>query len=415
MVLTIIVMAANGVPPISASWKSRIDAPYLANPQALAFELAGSGAKKPAVDWVDDWLFRQPPPANTRMLGKLPIYVTYRAARSLGVTPLTAFYASYQCWTAAFLFSFLLLGARCCVSAARHIAPDTDVPDHAARVVAMCMLAAMPPVLFASKFPVHGSPNEFLSYALLAAAMQALLSGKLPLYVLFAVSAIPCRETNLITLLPLLIMGPGRRFTRVTTALTIIAVSLAFRAAVGGVYDPFAGAQHNWAYPWETVALLYLTFGPLPLIAACYALRAAARPAHAREQRFVLCAAWSVTMTLLIVLFLARVRETRILFILYIYVLPLALLGIHQFFDDMTRARRALLLGAALLGAVLTFRLHVTLMPMDGPDFARKANMLASVYGGFGGGWRLQLLAYCLFAAPALAIGLRASRARKPA
>lgn len=406
LLLTVIVMAMYGVPALREADKTRIDAPYLANPEAFAFELIGNDASKPVDVWVDDWFFRAKPPANARLLAKLPIYATYRAARSWGVAPLAAFFDSYRCWTAVFLFAFLLLGARCCATAARHVAPTAVTATGALEIVAMCALAALPPVLFACKFPIHGSPNDLLGYALIAAAMNALFSGNLARYVMFALSGIACRETNLITLLPLLILGPGSVRARAITAFAIVALSAVFHTVVGGTYDPLAGARHNWEFPWESAGFVYLTFGPLWLTAAFYGLRAAQRPENSGARRFLLCAALSLPLVLAVVVGLARVREIRILFVLYIYVVPLGLLGIHHFLATMTCARRALLIGAFLLGVAVTFRLYVTLLPVDATDFARKADALSSLYGGFGGGWQAEFLAYFLLAVPALAIGL---------
>ena len=406
LLLTVIVMAMNGVPALREADKTRIDAPYLANPEAFAFELIGDDASQPVEVWVDDWFFRSKPPANARLLAKLPIYATYRAARSWGVAPLAAFFDSYRCWTAVFLFAFLLLGARCCATAARHVAPTALASTGALEIVAMCALAALPPVLFACKFPIHSSPNDLLGYALIAAAMNALLNGKLRRYVWFALCGIPCRETNLVTLLPLLILGPGSVRARAITALAIVALSAVFHTVVGGTYDPLVGARRNWEFPWESAGFVYLTFGPLWLTAAFYGLRAAQCPENGGARRFLLCAALSVPLVLAVVLGLARVREIRILFVLYIYVVPLGLLGIHHFLGTITRARRALLSGAVLLSVAATLRLYVTLLPIDPTDLARKADALASLYGGFGGGWQMEFLAYFLLAVPALAIGV---------
>ncbi len=410
LALTTIVMAVNGVPALSETYRTQLDAPYLASPSAFAFELVGKEADKSDAVWIDEWFFHQTPPANARMLAKLPIYLSYRAACRLRVAPLTAFYASYRCWTAIFLCAFLLLGARCCATAARDIAPATHASWRSTEMLAMCALAALPPVLFGCKFPIHGSPNDLLGYALLAASMQALFTRNLARYLLFALCAIVCRETNLITLIPLLILGPGGARARGSAALAIVALSLVFRAVVGGAYDPFVGARYNWEFPWESASFLYLTFGPLWLTAMFYGLCLMRGPQQAATRRFLWCAALSVPLVLVVVLGVARAREIRIPFVLYIYVIPLAVLGIQRFFDNFTRARRALLLSAVLLGMALTFRLYVTLMPLDFAAHARRAHAFASLYGGFGGGWQFEFLAYFLLALPALAIGLSLMR-----
>ena len=410
LLLTMVVMATNGVPAWRAMDKVRIDAPYLANPAALAFELVGNDANKPVEVWVDDWMWRAAPPANARLLAKLPIYASYRVARGLGVAPLTALFGSYRAWTAVFLFAFLSLGARCCANTTRYFTPTPLASPRLLEIVAMCALAALPPVLFACKFPVHGSPNEFLGYALIAAAMQALLAGKLGRYVLFALCGIPCRETNLLTLLPLLVMGPGSVLARGTTALAIVVLSAVFHSLVGSSYDPLAGAHHNWEYPWESAGFAYLAFGPLWLTAVGYGLHAARCVQHRDAVRWLCCAALSVLCVAAIVLCFARVREIRILFVLYIYVVPLGLLGVQHFLGDMTRGRRLLLSAAVLVGAALTFRLYVALLPTDAEDFARKANALASLYGGFGSGWQALFFTYFLLALPALAVAVSLSR-----
>ena len=403
LALTALIFLVNGVLlPGSTS----VDSPYIANQVAFAFELSGDDMEQEPAQWIDTWFFHAPPPANARLLGKVPIYLSYRLANYCGLTPLDAFYLSYLAWTAAFVYAFLLFGARCVATIAGRIEMLSGPAHRRLELPSMVILALLPPVLFAFKFPVHGSPNEFLGYALIAACMNTLLEEHLARFCVFALLGVPCRETNLLTLLPMLVLGSGDGLRRGLIALAVVLASLAFRLTLGGHYAPTAGAEHNWIFPAETLAFAYLVFGPLWMPAALSAAEILRNPPNREARLYALCALVSVLLVVAAVMLFARMREIRITYTLWIYVVPLALAAIDSFMRRATRAQHFILGCCMALGAALTLGLYMLLLPRGPADFTHKAGALLHFYSGFGGGWSWHFLIYALPAIPLLAIGL---------
>ena len=200
---------------------------YLHNQAAFAFELVGSHWRHPE-PWLHGWFFDQAAPFKYRLLGKIPLYLTYRAFETV-LRPLPALYYAYLLWSWLFLALALRLGADLCVEILKRTLPDANIGERAMQVSALVLLALCPPLMLAFKFPVHGSPNDLLAYALIAQACLSLIREQYRQFVLWMLLAVPCRETNLIMLLPFVMLRkPDWRF-RFGMAALVLGANLVYR------------------------------------------------------------------------------------------------------------------------------------------------------------------------------------------
>lgn len=152
-----------------------------------------------------------------------------------------------------------------------------------------------------------------------------------------------------------------------------------------GSYDPTGGARMNLAIPVQSLAFLFLVFGPLwlPGLMGYWRLRREqVQPPALRAM--VRAFPWAVVLTLAVVVSFARVREIRILYVLSIWLVPFSLLWLYR-----RRAHLAALLKEkyfalwvlALLVAML--RLRVWLFPPDQEAHRRLENVLGIMFTGF--------------------------------
>ena len=347
---------------------------YLHNQAAFAFELVGNHWRHPE-PWLHDWFFNQDAPYKYRLLGKVPVYLCYKALGMM-LHPLPALYYAYLLWCWLFLALVLRLGTDLCWEILKHCVPGVEEP--VVRRLALLVLVLCPPLLFAFKFPTHGSPNDLLGYALIALACLSLMREQYRQFVFWMLLAVPCRETNLIMLLPFVMLRkPDWRF-RFGTAALVLAANLAYRWLWPGHYNPFTAAGHNLQYPLESLFYLFLVFAPLWLLGLLGYGKLRRQDIENDAVNALVRSFLPATVAVLVISFsLARVREIRIEFILFFYVIPFSLAYLLQ---------RWKMVPILILTVLLALRLWLYFL------------------GGFGGDWQGVFMAY--FVVTLLVVGV---------
>lgn len=201
-----------------------------------------------------------------------------------------------------------------------------------------CLLfLASPPVTLAY-LHVH-TREDPLAYFLVVLAMVAVFKSKVVLVSLISILASLTRETTLIVpLVYLLVSGDSLRRRFLVFAPPVLS-TLVLRILLGFVaYNPFFGSIRNIEYPVETVCFLFMTFGVLWLPSFI-------RLRDMRKQECSPSYAWRVLISsapvaLVLVMgthvTLARAIENRISFLLFPWIIPLAL---HWFRANTGRIR----------------------------------------------------------------------------
>lgn len=324
--LASIIMLCNGIFSIGYE-KNDLLSPSISNKYALSYELSGDDWENPEI-WVDKWFFDQPAPFKYRLLGKIPIFITYKLLSHFNVSRLDAFYYTYLAWTFVFMSCFLFYSEKLFSIFMSNCNLSSFVDKRIAFYIATSSLALSPPVLFAFKFPVHGGPNDFLAYSLISFSLLSLVKSNIYGFMSCAVVGIFCRETNLVTLIPFVFMGNISLTKKWSVVGLVGLVFLCYRLGWEGSYNPLYGALHNFEYKFESVLFLFMTFGPFWVLGWLGHREVLALPStknnfiQAVNKSYYI----STAIVTVIVFSFARVREMRIEFILFFYYIPYGLL-----------------------------------------------------------------------------------------
>lgn len=396
MLLAAMVFAANQFFTSSIKNSAPGD-PFISNMYSFSLELAGEKFKAPEV-WIHEWFFKQEAPFKYRFLAKLPIYASYQLLMGFGLEQLPALYGAYMFWLFVFLLAFLILASLLVTSIVRRFYLPSEAPDpqRLFMVSALC-LSLSAPVLWAFKFPVHGSPNDFLGYCFIAAALLALMHQRFNAFIVLTAISVFCRETNLVVLAPFMLMQALRMPQRVLSAGVLIGIYLLFRWQMGaGEYDPTEGAAHNRRFPAETISFLFLAFGPFWVLGvAGFIERWRARDTDdflkALHRSFI-----PATLLVLVIVFLfARIREIRIEFILFFYFLPYGIyFMLQQGKQCLQSFRHPAGWLALLITGLIVFRMSLFFTPINAAHDQHLYQSFAHLYGGFGHGWITIFIAY---------------------
>lgn len=366
------------------------DAPYLSNIYAFSFELGGNPWQTPEA-WIDSWFFNAPPPFKYRLLGKLPIYITYHFLLSNGFDKLIALYAAYTLWTGLFLFTFLWSAARFCECFIGY----ANRQGFKIFFLSSTLIALSAPVFWAFKFPVHGSPNDFLGYTLISLALIALMKNHLFWFLVFCMAGIFCRETCLIVLLPFCLnknIGITRKLGNI---LLLAIIFICYRHLWPGYYNPFDGAKLNWRFPLESLSFLFLTFGPFWLTSFIGYQLICIHTKDDNIKAFNFSFMPAVITVLVVVFLLARVREIRIEFILFAYFIPYSVFYIQQRHKEIISFIFSIAgLIATIAVALILVRVYFIFTPITVIKHQALLQLFNHFYTGFGGGWIKQFLAY---------------------
>jgi len=370
----------------------KVDSPYISNRLAFAYELAGNDFQKPPKEWIKNWFYNQPSPFKYRILAKVPIWLTYYSLQeySYFVSEFDAFYFSYLIWTYFFIVAFLFLCHRFSACFLSDILDDKLIVLESLTInfFIFFIIVICPPVLFAFKFPVHGSPNDFLSYTLILLCLILIRSGKIILFTFFCLVSLLCRETNLIVLLPFVFLREVTLLKRLLVVICAISFLLVYRMTFPGAYNPFSGSMHNLNFPYESVLFMFMIFGFIWCLgfAGWLELRKKTNSDFIRSlvNSFII----SIAFFLIINLIFARIREIRIGFILFFYFIPFSIYYLYANIELLKKLISSIyfwLLIACL--ALMVLLIYIQILPINEIDYSNKIAVLNQFYGGFGGGW----------------------------
>jgi hypothetical protein len=388
----ILILLAGSVVVLNARW---VEGSSISNPDAVAWELAGKDKDSPPEGWIDRWMWHQEAPFRYRVLGKLPVWAAWNLVGKAGGSG--SFYIIYLIW------SFLCLGAAVIAlySFLRLLLRDLEGEGGKLSLFGCLLFLSAPPVLFAYKFPLHTSPNDFLGYFLTVLGVSMVIRERPGRMSLVSCLAALCRETTLVVPLVYLLFSRDSWRRRMVLSLLPVAVLAAVRVVWWSAYRPLEGLSYNLAYPIEAFAFLFLLFGPLWVPALAGLREPILRTdAHRRDLAGTLPCV-SILLVVFTVLF-GRIREIRILFILFIYAIPLALVrlaGCRERIRRLTRSFRYWLY--VLVAAVFVLLLHANAPAASIEEGIAIFGKLRHFYGGYGRGWVNETAIY-LFAALAV-------------
>jgi hypothetical protein len=376
-----------------------VEGSSIASADALAWDLLGQNQAPP--EWPDQWMWHQEAPYKYRILGKLPVWLTWRLFLS-GRGPqgfLISFIAWAWIWLTAALFALrgYLADLRRNDSAGEPRPGPALLAGKPGPLLGVLLFALSPPILFAFKFPVHSTPNDFLEYFLVLLAMLALLRGRPGRMSLLSCLAVFCRETSLLVPLTYLLVADGPWRRRLLWSLAPVLCWILLRLAWWEAYNPVAGGLYNLGVPLESLGFLFLVFGPLWLL-----LLPGRRLAAGLEPGWGWSALgssfpWIAIAALAITLGLARVREIRILFILFPFVVPFCLAWFSAAEGRIRQALRSVRYWAYVLACLLLLVfLRLFLVAPDKETALAVFERLRHFYGGYGGGWLSIGYAYLL-------------------
>ncbi len=229
---------------------------------------------------------------------------------------------------------------------------------------------ASPPVTLAYKYPVF-TREDPLAYFLVLLGLLGVFKRK-PVWVsVIAVLAALTRETTLIIPLTYLLAARDSWHNKILVCLPPVIAAIGIRFLLGyASYNPFEGSIYNFETPWQSLAFIFCIFGALWLPFAAQ-LRA---QWHTRQTAGE---AWRIIISTAPIVFLivfgthivfARAREIRISFLMFPWIISLALAWF-----DTKRARLTLLFSkpmswvwlSGVLGSLFALTLFASLAIPD--------------------------------------------------
>ncbi|MBI5651231.1 MAG: hypothetical protein HZC40_12430 [Chloroflexi bacterium] len=190
-----------------------------------------------------------------------------------------------------------------------------------------CLLFLIsPPVLLAYKYPVY-TREEPLAYLLILLGLIAIIQAKPVWIAILGFFAGLTRETTLILPLTYWLTAHDAWRKKILVMIPPIIAVVGVRVLLGyQTYDPFEGSRYNFETPLQSIAFLFMIFGFLWF---AFALRLCKRWRDSNADpawRMLIATAPIVTLLALGThIAFARAREIRISYILFPWVIPLAL------------------------------------------------------------------------------------------
>ncbi len=365
-----------------------VEGSSLNNEISLAFELSGNAyLHLPTDEWIKIWLWEQAAPSHYRILGKWVVISFYELIRFAFLNNLIAFYWAFviSCFLSLWLTLVLLYYFT------YQIFKENSFFN--ARLAGFIFVSC-PPILFAFKFPIHGSPNDFLGYALMLSALISLNLRYFLYFYLSIILSIFCRETNLLVVFVFLFFySEIHLIKRIVVSILSIALFLLYRWFWYREYNPLQGAALNWYSPYESLLFLFLVFGGLWITAILGFLQLKKYQVNHQPFNIIVNAfPWVTLLTILIIALFARVREIRLEFIVFFAVIPLSIYFINQIkFAELLNKKYIVYSGLTLL---CTLYLKLRLIPENQLENEYFLELFNHWYGGFGGGWVLITLVY---------------------
>lgn len=388
------------------SWM--VEGSSVAAPDALAWDQLGQN-DAPS-DWMDSWMWHQEAPYKYRILGKLPVWLCWKlSAGTRGGDPLV--------WFVAWGFLCLLATLFALRHYLRHLMESARASRPDALALAGCLLFVLaPPALFAFKFPLHTTPNDLLGYFLVTLGLSAAIRNQARRMCLVSCAGVFCRETALLVPFAFLLTSPDPWRKRLAWSAAPLLCWGALRVLWWEPYRPVEGGLYNLIHPWETLCFLFLLFAPFwPVMVAGWARARRLARQEPQWRAFTRILPWAASLLFLVTLLLARVRELRVLFVLFPFVLPLVLVwwssdGAHAI--RTLRRKRTMILAGVVLAIVIWMR--STLVATSREQALAVWNQLRHFYGGYGKGWLDIAYAYLFLTLIALILVLSARRPEAP-
>lgn len=182
-----------------------------------------------------------------------------------------------------------------------------------------------PPVLLAYKYPVY-TREEPLAYLMLLLGLIAIIKAKPAWVALFGFFAGLTRETTLILPLTYFLATRDSLTKKILVFVPPILAGVGVRVLLGyQAYDPLEGARYNFETPLQSIAFLFMIFGFLWF---AFAVRLRERGRATNDPAWHILVTTAPIVTLLALgthIAFARAREIRISYILFPWVIPLAL------------------------------------------------------------------------------------------
>lgn len=363
-----------------------VEGSWVKGAETYIYRLTNDSQHLPPEQWPDKWMWEQKAPFKYRVLGRLPIWIIWKLSFK---PPAVIVYWVYMGWAYLYMLATLYLLYSLVLMLFKPIAEHH--PSYRALPLWGCLLfLTAPPVLFLFKFPVHTRPNDVLAYCLMLLGLRLILQQKSRLVCLVACVAVFCRENLLLIPLVYLITShdPARR--KYLLSLLPCLLLVIYRLAWWERYDISVGSGHNFEYPLETYGFFFLVFGALWLtgIVGYIEMKRSAYRQH--PQWAILIKAFPV-VTLLVIgttVFLARVREMRILFLLFPFFIPFSVYWIIINAPEWKIKIRTPAYWICLGGVLAVILNGIQIMhPKSELDHKFFSYTFAHLYGGFGGGW----------------------------
>ena len=309
----------------------------ISSPKALAGELCFTG-EDPAA-----WTVSTVSPYKYRVIFKWLVDTPYRL---LGGDQSPMFYYTY-------VFESLL----CVLAAGIAFFYYLRAYTHSSAVASIgnLLFYICPPLCCAYVFPVH-TREDPLAYLLLCLGLLAILKQRTGCYLLLCFVSPLCRET--LAVIPFI--GMASNFSKPVSLaglglalLSGIAVRLGYGFEGYPVFEQ--GLHYNLANLGETAIFMYIAFGPLWVIGVH---RWIERPKTDFMSRSFPIAVLLIAGTCLV---LARVREIRLLYLLFPWILSFSAEWLHRYWKDaiqcVVKESVAMIIAmfAFALGAVLFF------------------------------------------------------------
>ncbi|RKZ72894.1 MAG: hypothetical protein DRR19_31545 [Candidatus Parabeggiatoa sp. nov. 1] len=372
----------------------------LQHPLALAYELAGNSFNEPSRQWINQWMWEQGSPFKFRILGKLPVWLTYQAFDSPTADAALIFYNSFIFWGFVWM-SATLITLYFYLKMLFKALPSTQ-PHHLTLSFIGCLLfLTAPPILAGFKFPVHTAPNDLLGYFLILLGVIMILKNKPIAMCIIASIAVFCRETTLIVPFLYLITSRDTLKNRAFFSLFPVVVWVCYRVVGWEHYSASSGAQHNFEYPYETMAFLFLVFGFLWIFSIMGFLELRKTLGANGDMWNMLAKAfpWIIALVLCINLFLARIREIRISFIIFFLIIPFAVAWVVKNTQTIKKTfQNKWFWLYILVTTFIVIRFRILMMPISSQEHLQYLSKWAHFYDGFGGGW-LNIFPFYLFIA----------------
>lgn len=197
------------------------------------------------------------------------------------------------------------------------------------------------PILFAYNYPIF-TKEDTLAFFWVVLALIFVIRKKLAVASLISVLAVLTRETTLIIPLSLWIASDSKPRRKILYVLPPILAFLAVRLIMGWEsYDMAAGFYRNLKLPAESTVFLFLTFGAFWLTAYLGWRRNRTLP-DKDYGRWVLMKSfpWVVVSVLFAAVSFSVLRENRVSFILFPWIITMSLYWIKEHSADLVRTAR---------------------------------------------------------------------------